>query len=187
MYNLEKIKFILKQQLSDKRFYHSLCVMEMCEKLANYYNINIEEAKLVGLAHDIAKEMPSEEKIQYSKANNLPVDTIENSYPSLLHAKIGADICKKQFDFSDNMCSAISLHTTGGENMDILSKILFVSDAIGIDRNYPSVEYARNLAFENLDKCVLYILNFTISDCLEKNKPIHINTILARNYLLINQ
>ena len=183
---LEKIKDILKNTLSEKRFYHSICVMEMCEKLALHYGVNVDEAKYVGLAHDIAKELPSDEKIKYAKENNISINTVEISMPSLLHAKIGADICKKQFGFTDTMCKAVSLHTTGGENMDMLSKILFVSDAIGIDRNYPDSEYTRNLAFTNLDECILFILNFTIKDCIEKNKPIHTDTILARNYLLMN-
>lgn len=182
---LEKIKEILKNKLSEKRFYHSLCVMDMCEKLALHYNVNVNEAKLVGLSHDIAKEMPSNEKIEYAQKNNLPIDNIEFNAPSLLHSKIGADICKKTFGFSEEMCRAISLHTTGGENMDMLTKILFVSDAISLDRTYPSVDYARNLALENLDECIMFILNFTLEDCIKKNKPIHINTILARNYLLM--
>lgn len=181
---LESIIEILKNKLSEKRFYHSVCVMEMCVKLATYYNVDVNKAKLVGIAHDIAKEMTPEQKINYCKKNKLHIDDIEISTPSLLHAKIGADICKKEFGFSKEMCKAISLHTTGGENMDMLTKILFVSDAIGLDRTYSSVEYARNLAFKNLDECIRFILDFTIEDCIKKNKSIHINTIFARNYLI---
>ncbi len=184
---LEKIKNILKDTLSEKRFYHSICVMDMCEKLAMHYNQNVSKAILVGLTHDIAKEIPSDEKIKYAKENNISIDNVELSSPSLLHAKIGADICKKQFGFSDELCKAILLHTTGGENMDMLSKILFISDAIGIDRTYPSVDYVRNLAFEDLDASILFMLNFIVNDCIEKNKPIHANTISARNYLLMNR
>lgn len=184
---LEELKNILKNKLSEKRFYHSLCTMEMCEKLATHYNINVDEAKLIGLAHDIAKEMPSEEKLKYAAENNLSVDNVEKSAPSLLHAKIGADICKKQLGFSNKMCTAISLHTTGGENMDTLSKILFVSDGIGLDRHWEDVDYVRDLVLKDLDASVLYMLNLTIKDCVEKNKPIHINTILARNYLMLKK
>lgn len=183
--DLEEIKNILKNTLSEKRLYHSICVMEMCEKLALHYGVNVDEAKLIGLAHDIAKELPSDEKIKYAKENNISINTVELSTPSLLHAKIGADICKKQFGFTDAMCKSISLHTTGGENMDMLSKILFVADAIGMDRKYNDVEYTKNLAFTDLNKCILYILNFTIKDCLKNNKSIHTDTILARNYLLM--
>lgn len=184
--NLEEIKNTIKNTLSEERFNHSLCVMDMCEKLATYYNVNVDDAKLIGISHDIAKEMPSEEKLKYAKENNIPFDDIEKSSPSLLHAKIGADICKKQFGFSDEMCRAISLHTTGGENMDMLSKILFIADTTGADRTYYSVDYVRDLAFKDLDECVLSVLNFIIQDCIEKDKPLHSNTILARNWLLMN-
>lgn len=128
--NIDVIKAVLKNKLSEARFFHSICVMEMCEKLAKQYNVDLEQARLVGLAHDIAKEMPSDEKLQYCKENNLPVDVVERFSPTLLHAKIGANICKNQFGFSKEMCNAIALHTTGSENMDMLSKILFVADAI---------------------------------------------------------
>lgn len=184
---IEEIKNILKNTLSEKRFYHSICVMEMCEKLAKHYNVDVEEAKLIGLAHDIAKEMPSDEKLKYAKDNNIPVCTVEQSSPTLLHAKIGADICKKQFGFSDRMCKAISLHTTGGENMDMLSKILFIGDGIGLDRTYEDANYIRDLAFKDLNASILYMLNLTIKECLEKNSSIHTDTILARNWLLLNK
>lgn len=184
---LEEIKNVLKKELSEKRFFHSLCVMEMCEKLALHYNVNVDDAKLVGLAHDIAKEIPSDEKIKYARENNIPINNVEQSLPTLLHAKIGADICRKQFDFSDKLCKAISLHTTGGENMDMLSKILFIGDGIGLDRTYEEVNYIRDLAFEDLNSSILCMLEFTIKECLEKNKPIHIDTILARNWLLLNK
>lgn len=181
---LKEIKNILKNTLSEKRFFHSICVMEMCEKLAKHYNVDIEDAKFVGLAHDIAKEMPSDEKLKYAKENNISVNTIEEASPTLLHAKIGADICKKQFGFSSKMCKAISLHTTGGENMDMLSKILFIADGIGLDRTYEDAEYIRNLAFKDLDASIVYMLNLTIKECLEKKSQIHTDTILARNWLL---
>lgn len=184
--NLEDYKKILKTKLSEKRFYHSVCTMEMCEKIAKHYGIDVEEARLVGLMHDIAKELPSDEKISYAKENNLAINEVELVSPNLLHAKIGADMCKKLFNFSDKMCTAISLHTTGGENMDMLSKILFVSDGIGIDRTWKDADFVRDLVFKDLDASVLYILNLTITECIEKNRVIHKDSILARNYLLLN-
>ena len=154
------------------------------EQWLSPFETDIEEARFIGLAHDIPKEMPSDAKLKYAKDNNIPVNTVEMASPTLLHAKIGADICKKEFGFSDKMCKAISLHTTGGKNMDMLSKILFIADGIGLDRNYEDVDYIRDLAFKDLDASILYMLNLTIKECLEKNSQIHLDTILARNYLL---
>ena len=67
----------IKRTLSEKRYIHSLGVMNKAEELAKQYHINVDKAKIVGLAHDIAKEMPKEEKIAYVKNHNIE---IFNSY-----------------------------------------------------------------------------------------------------------
>ncbi len=70
--------------------------------------------------------------------------------------------------------------------MDMLSKILFIGDGIGLDRTYEEADYIRDLAFKDLDSSILYMLNLTIQERIEKNRPIHTDTILARNWLLMN-
>ena len=62
---LENIQEIVKQRLSEKTYYHSICVMEWCEELAIQFKIDIDTAKKIGIAHDIAKEISSEDKIRY--------------------------------------------------------------------------------------------------------------------------
>lgn len=47
-----------KISLSEKRFRHSEGVAERAVEYAKIYGANIEEAKLAGIAHDIAKEIP---------------------------------------------------------------------------------------------------------------------------------
>ena len=126
---ISEIEQIVKKTLSEKRYYHSLCVMEKCEEYAEIYRIDIETAKKVGLAHDIAKEMPDDEKMNYARENGLSVIDVEQRHTGLLHAKIGADIAKKRFGFTEKMCKAIRMHTTGGQDMELLDKILFVADA----------------------------------------------------------
>lgn len=126
---ISEIEQIVKKVLSEKRYYHSLCVMEKCGELAEIYGIDRDIAKKVGLVHDIAKEMSDEEKLVYIKENGININNVEKTHVGLLHAKIGADIAKKKLKFTPEMCRAISLHTTGGENMNLLDKILFVADS----------------------------------------------------------
>lgn len=78
---LPEIQAYVKQTLSEKRYYHSICVMERCEELAKHYGQNIEEAKKVGILHDIAKEMSDEEKITYAKENDLEINQVEQNHP----------------------------------------------------------------------------------------------------------
>lgn len=184
---LEKITEIVKERLSEKRFNHSRCVMERCEEIAKQIKYNdIETAKKVGIAHDIAKEIPNEEKIEYTKKNNIGIDEIELSNPTLLHAKIGADIAIKEFGFSKDMAKAIRAHTTGIENMSILDKILFIADRTSKERGFSDIEYLNSLLEKDIDEAVLYIFDKKISLQIDKKAQMHPDTIIARNWLLKN-
>ena len=74
---IQKINKGIKQELSEKRYNHSVGVMKKAEELAKIHGVDINKAKLVGLAHDIGKELSKEEKLEYAKNNNLDVDEIE--------------------------------------------------------------------------------------------------------------
>ena len=185
MENIEKIKIDLKERLSEKRYLHSIGTMKMSIKLAKIYNFNENIAALTGLAHDIGKEISNEEKIKYAQENNIEIDEIEKNNIGLLHGKIGADIVKKEYGFSEEMQQAIKYHTTANTKMSMLDKIIFVSDKIEETRNYIDIEDYRELAIKDIDACVIKILEFTIIDNINKNKLIHPNSILARNEIIV--
>ena len=185
--NLNEIQEYIKDKLSEKRYYHSKCVMERSIELAKKYGADVEIASKIGIAHDVAKEMTEEEKLKYVKENNIEIDETEKVNTGLLHAKIGKDIAIKQFGFSESMGQAIANHTTGNKNMDIYSKILFIADRTSKDRNFEDLEYLNSLADKGLDEAVLYILDKKIELQIKKRAPIHINGIIARNFLLENK
>lgn len=182
--NLKEIQKDVKETLTEKRYYHSKCVMDMCEKYAIRYDVDSNIAKKVGMAHDIAKEMSNEEKVKYAKENNIIIDDIEKAYTGLLHAKIGADIAAKRYGFTKEMCDAIEAHTTGKQNMDMLAKILYMADWTGEDRHFGNIEYIRKLTYENIDEAIVYTLDEIIKEKIDKKEQIHMDTILTRNNLL---
>ena len=118
----------VKKRLSEKRFYHSYCVMERAVEIAKKMGYDEQIAAKVGIAHDIAKEIPNEEKLKYVEKNNIKIDEIERENLGLLHAKIGQDIAIKELGFTKEMAQAIRAHTTGLENMCMLDKFLFIAD-----------------------------------------------------------
>ena len=75
--DIELLKEEIKEKLTEKRFIHSISVMDMCEKLAKIYGCDIKKAKLVGLVHDMAKEMTDEEMLNYVKKNNIDITNTE--------------------------------------------------------------------------------------------------------------
>ena len=118
---LKEIQEYVKKQLSEKRYNHSVGVMERSEELAKMYGADVEIAKKIGIAHDVAKEISEEDKLKYVKDNNIEIDEVERENTPLLHAKIGKDIAIKKFGFSESMGQAIANHTTGNKDMDIYS------------------------------------------------------------------
>jgi len=184
MKNIDEVEKIVRERLSEKRFNHSKSVENYCRLLAEKYGEDEEKAMLIGIAHDIAKEIPVEEKIAYCLKNNIFIDEIEKKSPELLHGKIGADIAEKELEFDDSMCRAIKYHTTGKVGMDKLAKILFVADSIADDRNWDGIEEGRKVAMENLDEAILFFLNHTIIYTIQKNLSIHPDSVYLRNEYL---
>ena len=189
---LKKVDEDLKEKLSEKRYIHSIGVMKKAEELAKMYGSNPFEAKIVGLAHDIGKELTKEEMLQYVQDNNIEIDNIEKINVGLLHGKIGADICKKDYGFTENMQNAIKYHTTGAgqKDMTLLEKIIFLADKIEENRQYKNedkmkdLEELRNLAKSDLNKAVIKAIDNSLVYTIQKNKLIHPDSIHTRNKLL---
>lgn len=183
---LKKIDEDIKMNLSEKRYIHSVGVMKKAEELAKKYHIDIDKAKLVGLAHDIAKEMPREEKLQYVKENNIPMDEIEELVVELLHGKIGADICKKRYGFSEDMQKAIIYHTTGNPEMDDLAKIILIADKTEEGRRlYIDFDEVEKYAELGLNAELIHALDLSIQYTIKKGKIIHPDSIYTRNRFLM--
>ncbi len=189
MMELEKINGTLSQSLSERRYYHSLGVAETAVKLAKHYHANEEKAFLAGLVHDCAKEIAPEEaiKLLQEKYRIIP-DAMSLQMPRLLHGVLGACIAQSRFGIYDpEILDAIRYHTTGKAKMGLLSKIIYIADYIEPNRTYRDVDDLRELTFRNLEDAILFAVDFTIRDLVEKGKTIHPDTVHCRNDLLLQK
>lgn len=184
---LEEIIEDVKENLSTFRFTHSMGVMKRIEELANIYGIDVQKAKKVGIAHDIAKEISDEEKLEYIQQNHILISESEKVHLGLLHGKVGADIAKKRYGFDEQMQKAITYHTTGHPNMDMLAKILFAADKTEENRNFADydLEKEKKMADENIDEAIIYIIEENIRDNMRKKRIIDPISIVTRNKLMI--
>lgn len=184
-----QIKNDIKTILSEYRFTHSIGVAKKAVELAKLYDVDEEIAKKAGIAHDIAKEMTDEELLEYAKANNIEIDEIETVKPSLLHGKIGADIVAKKYGFTEDMVNAIKWHPTGRKNMSMLEKIIYVADKTEENRKETrfNIEKSRELATQNIDDALIFLMNKFITYNIENERLIHPETIKARNDLLLKE
>lgn len=180
----EQINKDIKEKLSEYRYMHSIGVMKKAEELAKFYGLDAKKARLIGLAHDIAKQMSLSEIKEYISQYNLELDEIEKTNTELAHAKIGADICKRKYNFDEQMVNAVKYHTTGNPNMDMMAKIIFMADKVEENRDYEDIEERRKLTLENIDKAIIETINYTINDSINRDRIIHTDSIDTRNYLL---
>lgn len=182
---IENIKSDLKEKLTEKRYNHSVNVMEVAVKLADKYNEDKSKAAVAGILHDCARCLKYEDAVKLCKLYNIHVDEEIISQIELLHGPLGEAIARNEYGITDeDILSAIRYHTTGYINMSMLEKIIFIADYIEPARNFEGVEEARRLAFEDIDRAVLYSLDNTIRHLLSKGAVIHCNTIMARNSII---
>lgn len=171
MYTREEMKVALKSKMTEKRYEHTLGVEYTCACLAMRYGIDMEKAMTAGLLHDCAKHLLPEKKLQKCKKYNLPVQEFERKNPELLHAKLGAYFAEHKYGVKDlEILSAITWHTTGRPAMTMLDKIVYIADYIEPNRNQaPNLSIVRELAFKDIDLCLLTILQDSL-DYLDKKK-----------------
>lgn len=178
----------VKNMLSEKRFIHTEGVIERAIQYALVYGVDVEKAKFAALAHDIAKEIPKEESYKLLKEYGIELNEIEQRNSKTIHSKLGAAIAKNKYGLSDDIVDAIKYHTTGRPNMTMLEKIIYLADTTEKNRKYDSkhddltLEELVNLIKEDIDKGLDYVLTWTLKSILDRNMPIHLNTVEAYNF-----
>ena len=186
---IEKIKIDLQACMSDFRYNHSINVMNKAIELATHYGEDEDEAALAGITHDIAKEISFEDSIKMAEENGIEIDEIEKKNSKLIHGKIGALVVKQKYGFGERIQKAIEYHTETNPNMDMLAKIIYVADKIedSRDPNVKGIEEERRLAFEDIDKTIIYIIDATIIKLIQDGKLIHPVELVTRNKLLMDK
>ncbi|MFA6308671.1 MAG: bis(5'-nucleosyl)-tetraphosphatase (symmetrical) YqeK [Clostridia bacterium] len=182
---LTEMNDLLKKEIKQSRFEHSINVMSTAVALAKIWGCDVQKAAVAGLLHDCAREVKGTEAIEMCNAFDIKMDDIEREQTVLLHGPIGARFACNKYKIEDKeITDAIACHTTGRAQMSMLDKIIFLSDFIEPKRNFRGVEKARKLSKTNINEAVLYCLNNSIMHLISNNSGIHCNTINARNYMI---
>ena len=176
---------ILKEKLTPSRLYHSICVAEKAKHLAEIFGADTEKAYTAGLIHDIMRYEPAEEMLKLiDEDGKHKLTDSERKITVTLHAVAGEVYLRTKLGVTDEeILSAVRYHTTGKEKMTLLEKIIYVADLTSEDRDYPDVSKVRETAEKSLEKATLCGLSFTIESNAKQNRPIHIDTVKAYNYL----
>jgi predicted HD superfamily hydrolase involved in NAD metabolism len=178
---------VVKEQLTEHRYEHTIGVMETAVVLAKRFHVDQKKAELAAIFHDYAKFRPKEEMRSWIIKEKLPDELLEHNI-ELWHAPVGALLVEKEVGISDpDILNAIRYHTSGRRGMTTLEKVIYLADYIEPGRKFPGVDEVRELAKQDLDLALIKALQNTIIFLMKKNSPIYPDTFHTYNDLVMQR
>ena len=182
---LNKLKQLAKERLSEKRYLHTVAVAERGVLLAEIHGGDAFKAYKAGLLHDICKDMPKAEMLAL----------IERYYPdfkgdrpewfastALWHSAAAAVFVRHELNETDEeIINAVEYHTSAREGMSLTEQLVYLADLTSEDRSYPDIDVMRALSEKNINEAMLYALQFIIGDLTAKKAQLSMETIKAYN------
>lgn len=176
------------EDIGEKRYSHSLRVVETALKLGEIYNEDKENIKIAAKLHDCGKIRDKTQLLKMSNDFDIILDEYMKQNLELIHGYLGAKIAEKRYKVKNKeILNAIKYHTTGREDMTLLEKIIYIADYIEPGRNFDGVEEIRQMAFKDIDESIIMAMDKTIKFLIDNKNLIHRRTIEARNYLIIKE
>lgn len=130
--NVDILKQMVKNNVSEHRYLHSLSVADVCRSLAYHHNVDPDKAYIAGLLHDCCKFPDSdkspilEKYLKYYDPEKLE-GVYKDAYGAY-HSWVAKYYLKEKLNFHDNqILNAIYNHTVC-ESRDKLSLILYIAD-----------------------------------------------------------
>lgn len=181
---LESLRAATRQQMPDKRWRHTLGVVETAIKLAKSFGADPDKAELAALLHDYSKAWPITLMEEIIRREHLPEELLHFD-KELWHAHVGAWAVQSEHQIKDEeVLNAIRYHTSGRVNMTMLDKIVCLADYMEPGRDFPGVSRIRELAKHSIEEALVASFDSTIELLVERGKRIFPLTILARNDLI---
>jgi predicted HD superfamily hydrolase involved in NAD metabolism len=191
--SLEDAANWVRPRVSDKRFEHIRGVAQTARQLAISVGSDEYLAELAGWLHDACKEMKDKELVSEAKKFGLKLSALEKKNGHLLHGPVAAQVVRRELGLkNEDLLKAIAEHTLGAVEMSLLSKVVFLADALEPGRPSQYTEPIRNALGNchsgkpdiDLDKAVVTALDLNLAHLLDTGRVIHPRTVEVRNYYL---
>ncbi|TYR75447.1 HD domain-containing protein [Rossellomorea vietnamensis] len=181
----DKALNLVRAQLTEHRYQHTLGVMETAIELAERYNADRDKAEMAAIFHDYAKFRPKEEMKEIIETEEMDKRLLEYN-AELWHAPVGAYLVRKEAGVEDEeILDAIRFHTSGRPGMTNLEKVIYLADYIEPGRHFPGVDEVRELAKDNLEEALIVSIRNSITFLMKKNQAVFPETFYTFNELVL--
>ncbi|ERK57679.1 hydrolase, HD family [Gemella bergeri ATCC 700627] len=180
--DFQEIQNKIKEILPEKRYEHTLRVVEVAKYLARVYGASEQRAALAALVHDVCKPMDEVEMKKYVILHNLDVKLLD--YPvAVLHGPVGSAYIGEKFGIEDEEVKlAVATHTFGRKHMTLLEKIIFIADYIEPKRKHPHLKEVTEIAEYDLDEAVRLAAKYTLVYLIDNDERIYPSLLECYNY-----
>lgn len=179
----EEARRIARSRLGAESLEHSERVAETAAQLAAGYGLDSDAARLGGLLHDWARDLPSEELMSEARRFGIEVTPLDSQVPYLLHAKVGAARAAEDFPgLSSEVLRTVAAHTLGSDSMSGLEMVVYVADMIEPGRDFPGVDALREaVGTVGLEELFAAAYQQTMRFLIETRRHIHPGTVSVWN------
>ena len=192
---IEKLKKIIESKMPPDLYVHSISTLDYAGKLADIYlnkSTGLEKANrlfyklcISCILHDYGKIFLPLDLVKTAEREKIKLSKFEFACKPLLHGFLAPYLIKRDFGIKDPcILKAVKYHTTGSCKMNMVDKILYISDKIEETKNYENVDYLRSLSGKNINLCLLEVYKSNIIYLITKNKFLHPDTNKIWNNIL---
>ena len=178
----------LKDNLSIKRYNHSVGVMETAFLLADSwenYSIDRTDLAWASLFHDCGKEIPKADRARICSKNSFSHGKELIDTTKLNHAPIGAKLLHDNYGIKNkDVLMAVAYHPTGHPELSPIGWIIYISDYLEPGRTSMEnrEEYLQKACDDPLQGLKI-VTEIRIKTVRKKNKPIHPMANKFKKYL----
>ena len=181
--SLSELEQAVVSLLKPDRVNHVLGCRDTAAALARRWGADETDAVRAALLHDITKALDGPMQFVLCREYGVSPGDFSRENPKTLHALTGSLVAERIFGEKTSVVNAIRSHTTGKADMCLLEKIIYVSDYMEPNRDFPGVETLRSLAYTDLDKALKLGLDMTLKLLSQQGREISPESKEALAYL----
>jgi len=167
------IEDITRSWLSSSRFLHSRNVAVLSAQLCRRFHIDERAGYLAGIAHDMFKHAGAERIQALARLDGQPIGPVEAQKPELMHGRAAAMYLQIYHGITDEkILQAIRMHTFGGPNMGVLSKIVYIADKIEPSRPNINPDLRVACRTESLPVLFAHVVSDTLHYLQQRGKKL---------------
>lgn len=197
---LDTLRASLRDEMSEKRYRHTVAVEEMVARLSALYAPDKELIlRAAALLHDITKEYSSDRHLMIFAREGMSLTREDLYAPKTFHARTAVVMISEKYpEFADEeVLSCVRWHTTGRRGMTLCESLVYLADYIDLSRTFENCVRLRKFFFDavpeemtveareaHLRDTLILSFDMTISDLLSEGTPVSPDTFEARNELV---